>query len=296
MDLKPYMKSLFIVGCGDIGQRVGALCRDSNIPVMGLARGEKTAARLKAAGIIPVRGDLAQPESLKVLPTAEATIFYFAPPPSEGKIDPLIRNFLHAVNADSLPIKVVLISTTAVYGDCKGKWITETQPTSPQTARGQRRLDAEIALREWSSKTGVPIVILRVGGIYGPGRLPIGRIKKGLPILNEAESPFTNRIHQDDLAQICLAAAEHGKNGEIYNVSDGHPSTMSRYFKEVAKASGLALPPEISLQAAKQVMSAGMLSYLVESRRLKNEKILSDLKVVLKYPSLEAGLGASADY
>lgn len=290
------MKSVFIIGCGDIGQRVGVLCRNKNIPVAGLARSDESAAGLKAAGIIPVRGDLARPESLKNLPTAEATIFYFAPPPSEGKTDPLIRNLLSAMNANSPPKQIVLISTTAVYGDCKGEWITEAQPTNPQTARGQRRLDAEMALRDWSSKTGVPIVILRVGGIYGPGRLPIERIKKGLPILNEAESPFTNRIHQDDLAQTCLAAVEHGKNGEVYNVSDGQPSTMSRYFKELARASGLPLPPEISLEEAKQVMSAGMLSYLAESRRLSNEKILSELKLVLKYPSLELGLGALAGY
>ncbi len=284
------MKSVFIIGCGDIGQRVAALCQKNNMRVTGLARSKETVARLEATGIGPVYGDLAQLESLKDLPTANAILFYFAPPPSEGEIDPLIRNFLSSINTGFLPKQLVLISTSAVYGDCNGKWITETQPLNPQTARSLRRLDAEQALREWSVKMGVPSVILRVGGIYGPGRLPIERIEKSLPILKEDESPFTNRIHQDDLAQICVAAAEHGKNAEVYNVSDGQPSTMSRYFKEVARSNDLPLPPEISLKEAKQVMSAGMLSYLTESRRINNEKMLNELKVNLVYPSLEIGL------
>jgi nucleoside-diphosphate-sugar epimerase len=120
-------------------------------------------------------------------------------------------------------------------------------------------------------------------------------LKKGLPILKEEESPYTNRIHEDDLAQICIAACENGKVGspnvEIYNVSDGQPSTMSYYFKTVAKANGIPQPPEVSRAEAQKVMTAGMLSYLKESRRLDNRKMLNDLKIVLLYPRLEKGLG-----
>jgi nucleoside-diphosphate-sugar epimerase len=133
-----------------------------------------------------------------------------------------------------------------------------------------------------------------VGGIYGAGRFPLARLQKGLPILKESESPFTNRIHQDDLAQICVAVSEHIKvgehNQEIYNVSDGQPSTMSYYFKAVAKAKGLPQPPEISRAKAESVMSAGMLSYLKESRRLGNKKMLKDLQITLRYKNLEEGL------
>lgn len=290
------MKSVFIVGCGDIGERIAALCAKKNWPVSGLVRSEVSVSRLQQAGITPVRADLADGQSRANLPTTGATIIYLVPPPAEGDTDPLIRRFLADLPGDQLPERLVLLSTTAVYGDCQGEWIDETHPVNPQTARGQRRLDAEQAVRAWSEKTGAPIVILRVGGIYGPGRLPIARIEQGLPILKEAESPFTNRIHQDDLAQICVAAAERGKAGEVYNVSDGQPSTMSRYFKDIARVYGLPMPPEVNLEEAQKVMSAGMLSYLKESRRLYNRKLVEGLGVVLRYPDLEFGLGKNSKY
>ena len=291
------MKSVLIIGCGDIGRRVAKLCQQKSATVYGLARRDKSSKALQSVNISPVMGDLGLLESLNGDLSAHckgADVYYFAPPPSVGSTDPYIQNFLVVLTAKNLPAKFVLISTTAVYGDCQGKWITEEQPVNPQTDRGLRRLDAENTLRGWSEKTGVPVVILRVGGIYGPGRLPIERLKKGLPILKEEESPFTNRIHQDDLAQICVAAAEHGKNGEsnveIYNVSDGQPSTMSYYFKAVAKAQGLPQPPEVTKSKAEKVMTAGMLSYLKESRKLDNKKMLKDFDINLFYKDLEAGL------
>jgi len=284
------MNPVLIAGCGDIGQRVAQRYRAQDICVRGLARSEAGVARLRAAGIEPVFGDLADRVTLKDLPTSAAVIFYFAPPPTQGERDPLIQNFLAAIDPARRPAKLVLISTTAVYGDCQGAWITEAQAVEPQTARGQRRLDAENTLRHWAQKTGVPFVILRVGGIYGPGRLPVTRLEKGLPILQPADSPYTNRIHQDDLAQVCIAAAEKGVPGEVYNIADGHPGTMSQYFIDVAKALGLPLPPIVSRAEAEKVMSAGMLSYLRESRRLDNRKMREELAIELRYPDLTAGL------
>lgn len=286
------MNSVLIAGCGDIGQRVAQLYRAQGGIMRGLARSETSAARLRAGAIEPVPGDLTDRVTLKDLPTAEAVLFYFAPPPAQGESDPLLQNFLAAIDPARQPAKLVLISTTAVYGDCRGAWITETQVLRPQTARGRRRLDAENTLRRWGQETGVPFVILRVGGIYGPGRLPIARLEKGLPILKPADSPYTNRIHQDDLARICKAAAEMGVSGEIYNVADGHPGTMSQYFIDVAKALGLPPPPIVSRAEAEKVMSAGMLSYLQESRRLDNRKMREELAVKLHYPDLAAGLAA----
>jgi len=298
------MKSVLIIGCGDIGKRVARLCQQKGAVVSGLARSEQSAKDLQSLNITPISGDLSQSESLQGLFNEStysidgADVYYFAPPPSKGATDPYIFNFLSAISGDHQPTKIILISTTAVYGDCQGKWITEEQPVNPQTDRGLRRLDAENSLRSWSEKTGVPIVILRVGGIYGAGRLPIERLEKGLPILKESESPFTNRIHQDDLAQICVAAGEYGSlherkdepNVDIYNVSDGQPSTMSFYFKAVAKANGISQPPEISRAKAESVMSAGMLSYLKESRRLENKSMLQGLQITLRYKNLEEGL------
>jgi nucleoside-diphosphate-sugar epimerase len=284
------MNPVLIVGCGDIGRRVAAMCLQRGESVFGMARSAESIAQMAAQGIRPLTADLAVPETLVELPTGRAVIYYFVPPPNSGDTDPCLRHFLAAIDPGHMPHKIVLLSTTAVYGDCRGEWITEERPVQPQTARGRRRLDAETALRAWSTHTGVPCVILRVGGIYGPGRLPLARLQQGLPIVREDESPYTNRIQQDDLAQICVAAAARGQNGAVYNVSDGRPGTMSNYFKAVAEACGLPPPPEVSLAEAEKTMSEGMLSYLQESRRLDNSKLLRELGITLRYPTLAEGL------
>ncbi len=290
----PAMSALFISGCGDIGRRLAARARQQGLDVGGLARGEESARRMQEAGITPYTADLDRPESLRDLPLAGRLLVHLAPPPAEGTTDPRLHNLLAATASTGLPARLVLLSTTAVYGDCAGAWIDEEHPTQPQTARGRRRLHAEEGLRAWASAHAVPFVILRVGGIYGPGRLPVARLEQGLPILAESESPYTNRIHQDDLAEICLAAALRGRPGQVYNVADGQPGNMAQYFIEVARALGLPPPPVVGRAEAEAVMSAGMLSYLQESRRMDNQKLLRELAVELRYPDLASGLAALA--
>lgn len=291
------MEKICISGCGDIGRRVAARylatrgTSRSNIELYGLARRPEVQAQLLTLGVTPVLADLDRPDTLSSLPSKDAILFHFAPPPETGRTDPRLRALLAACEKTGLPAKVILLSTTAVYGDCDGKWIDESEPVNPQTDRGKRRLDAETAVREWAGKHQTPYVILRVSGIYGPGRLPVERLQQRLPILREDQAPFSNRIHQDDLALVCVAAAERAANGAIYNVCDGHPSTMSHYFKSVAKALGLPPPPEIGREQARQQLSPGMLSYLSESRRMSNAKLLRELGITLQYPDLAAGLG-----
>jgi len=290
------MLKICISGCGDIGQRVAQryfdqeLINPSDIRVYGLIRRAEGQAKLQSLGITPVIVDLDRPDTLDALPTENALLFHFAPPPNSGQTDPRFRHLLKACEKTGLPSKVILLSTTAVYGDCQGEWIDETAAVNPQTDRGRRRLDAESALCDWANEQQVPFVILRVSGIYGPGRLPIERLQQGLPILREDLAPYSNRIHQDDLAMVCVAAAARAPNGAVYNVCDGHPSTMSHYFKSIARALGLPSPPEIDREQARQQLSAGMLSYLSESRRMGNEKLLSELGVTLQYPDLAMGL------
>jgi len=250
------------------------------------------AAELQSGGIDVVAGDLDEASSLMGLPVQGAILYHFAPPPATGTTDSRIHNLVAAIAPDRLPQKVVLISTTAVYGDCHGAWISESTQPQPQSDRGLRRLEGENQFQAFSQRTGVPLVILRVGGIYGPQRLPVERLKQGLPIVKEDVSPFTNRIHEDDLAMICVAAADRAPGGAIYNVSDGKPGTMSRYFKDIAKALNLAPPPEVAMEEAKKVLSAGMLSYLQESRRIDNRKLIEELGVQLQYPDFATGLAA----
>ena len=132
--------------------------------------------------------------------------------------------------------------------------------------------------------------MLRVAGIYGPGRLPLERIRQGVPMVREAESPYSNRIHVDDLATVCMAAMERGRPGAVYNACDGNPSTMTGYFLAIADAAGLSRPPLIPMAEAAGQVSEAMLSYLGESRRLSNRRLTEDLGVVLRYPTLAHGL------
>jgi nucleoside-diphosphate-sugar epimerase len=109
-------------------------------------------------------------------------------------------------------------------------------------------------------------------------------------VLREEESPPTNRIHADDLAVACVRAAERAADGDIFNVSDGHPGTMTQYFNLVSELLGLPSLPQIDMEEAKRVMNPMMLSYLTETRRMNNRKLIDQLGVTLKYPNLEAGL------
>ena len=260
--------------------------------VYGLVRSAAGARRLEEQGIRAVVADLDAPMELNALPLSGATAFYFAPPPGSGTADPRMERFLDALTPDRLPERMLYISTTGVYGDCGGAWITEEQPVRPQTDRGKRRLAAENALRAWSAHSGVAVVILRVSGIYGPGRLPAERLQRGLPVLREDQSPFTNRIHADDLALVCHAAAERAPPDAIYNVADGHPTTMSHYFNRVADVLGLLRPPAIDLGQARSELSPAMLSFLEESRRINNRRLLEELGIELRYPDLDRGLAA----
>lgn len=281
----------FIVGCGYIGRRVARLERAAGGSAAALVRSENTAARLRRLGILTVTGDLDVPASLRDLPKA-TTLYYFAPPPATGTTDPRVRTLLAALDPAALPERAVYISTSGIYGDCRGEWVDEERPPHPQTDRARRRLDAEQVFLAWGERHGVACRILRVPGIYGPGRLPLERIRQGVPVVDERESPYSNRIHADDLAAACRAAACTGRGGRIYNASDGHPTTMTDYFYRIADLYGLPRPPAISLAEARQRLSPSLLSFLEESRRLDNRRMLTELRVRLRYPDLASGLAA----
>ena len=283
-------KSVLIAGCGYIGHRLAVLLLAQGYHVTGLVRTPASADQLQASGVQALRIDLDAAAQCAGLVAGYETVFYLAPPPSQGNTDTRIETFLRSIDPGFLPQRFVYISTSAVYGDCQGEWITEDHALNPTSARGHRRLDAEKRLQAWSQQQGVEWIILRVPGIYGPGRLPLERLRMGTPVLREAESPYTNRIHADDLAGICLAAMHSAKNNTIYNVSDGHPSNMTDYFFRIADAAGLARPPTVTRAQAEELLSPGMLSFLQDSRRLDNGKMLRELGVELQYPDLDAGL------
>ena len=286
------MKNVFIVGCGYMGIRLSRLERAEGSRVAAMARSEASGNLLRQEGMEVVAGDLDDAPSLEGLPIEGAIVYYFAPPTPEGLVDSRMDNFLSSIDSSCLPERVVLISTTGVYGNCGGDWVTEDRPPAPEADRAKRRLSAETMLTSWGKANSVPVIILRVPGIYGPGKLPGRRLRQGLPVLREEDSPFSNRVHADDLARACLAAARRGKGGGIYNISDGHPTTMTDYFYKVADHLDIPRPPAISLEEAKRSLSEGMLSYLAESKRLDNRKMREELGVEPLYPDLDRGLAS----
>jgi len=286
-------REIFIVGCGRVGRRVAALWLARGAHVGALGRSPESSARLQAAGIAVVNGDLDDPSGPGQLPVRDSILYYFAPPQRAGTTDERVRRFTAALSGH-YPRRIVYISTTGVYGDRQGAWVTEDSAVHPGSDRARRRLDAETHLREFARDKGLELVILRVAGIYGPEMLPIERLERGEPVLAEGECGYTNRIHADDLAQVCVAAAERGRSGAVYNVADGEPGTLTGYFRQVAESMGLPPPVEISRAEAERVLGEGILSYLSESRRVDNARMLEELGVRLQYPSLSIGLAACA--
>lgn len=285
---------LLIVGCGDIGLRVAHLALAANLEVSALVRSQERARQLRELGIATVVGDLDDPtRPVADLPSHDATVLYTVPPPGGGLLDTRLRVFCGSVEPDAQPQRIVYLSSTAVYGDHGGEPVTEATTPQPGNARGQRRLDAERLLRQWGTLRGVAVVILRVSGIYGPGRFPLDRIRSGEPVLREDLAPLSNRIHADDLARICFAAGLRGADGDLFNVSDGQPSSMTAYFDAVADAFGLPRPPRVDREQARQAMSPLMFAYFSESRRIDSSRLRERLGIDLLYPDLASGLAAS---
>ncbi|USF87567.1 SDR family oxidoreductase [Candidatus Endoriftia persephone] len=288
------MAEITIVGCGDIGARLAQRLIGAGEAVRGWVCSPDGIERLQRLRIPAALVDLDRPDA-QGSDLEGAQLFYFAPPPKQGVEDGRVAHLIELFAQLGQPRRVVYLSTTGVYGDCQGEWVDETRPPAPRVDRARRRLDAEQRWRAWSEATGGELVILRVAGIYGPGKLPQARLQNAVPMVCQAESPLTNHIHSLDLVEICVAAMQRGHNGEVYNVSDGQPGSMTDYFIQVADFLGLPRPPLISLEEAKQQLSPGMLSYLAESRRLDNRKMLEELAVQLRYPNLDLGLPAAQE-
>lgn len=290
--MPPQDSPVILAGCGYTGSRAGRIWKEAGHRVWCLVRSAASAARAEQAGVIPVRGDLDSPDPFPPLPARNAVICYFVPPPHQDQ-DTRLRKFLRGVENHGLPRTVLYISTSGVYGDRNGQWVTESTPPHPETERARRRVAAERTLQAWAAGRGVQTVILRVPAIYGPDRLPVQKIRDKVPVLRREDAPYSNRIHVDDLAQICVTAALAGDRNEIVNVSDGDPRRVTDYYFTVADLLGLDRPPTISMEEALRTMNPMRLSFLRESRRLDNRQLLESLDISLRYPSMESGVTAS---
>jgi nucleoside-diphosphate-sugar epimerase len=276
------MKTILIIGFGDIATRLVQRYA-GQATFVGLTRRRERVAELRALSVIPHIGDLDAPATLKHLPRADA-VFHFAPPPNSGTTDPRTAHLLQALGRHR-PGALVYISTSGVYGDCGGAWVTETRPVAPVNGRAVRRVDAERRLRAWGRKQGVQVTILRAPGIYAADRLPLERIRRGTPALVREADSYTNHIHADDLARLAWAALFRGRAGRVYHAVDALPLKMGDWFDSCADAFGLARPPRVTRAEAENVLSEALLSFLRESRQLSNARTVGELRLKYRYPT-----------
>jgi len=281
-----------VAGCGYVGRRL-ARALLSRGPVVGLTRSEASAAELDAQGIDAVSWDLDSAEA--PVPRGIGTpsvIYYLIAPPPAGTTDPRLRRFLAKLPAR--PARIVYLSTTGVYGNTSGALVAEDAPLNPATERATRRVDAERVVREWCERHGVGWTILRVPGIYGPGRLPMERLKRREPMIRHSEAGLSSRIHVDDLVTACLLAGSAPRAVErIYNVTDGNPTSMTEYFERVATLTGVPPPELVTRAEAERLLSPGLMSYLAESRRVDSSRIRDELGFTPRFKDLRLGILSS---
>jgi nucleoside-diphosphate-sugar epimerase len=298
------VKSLLIVGFGDVAQRAAPELL-ARYRVVALVRTAAAAARVVRLGATPVIGDLDRPESLASLAEAAECVLHLAPPDANGDRDARTRSLVAALSARGMvahanrtircPERLVYASTSGVYGDCGGAYVDETRSVNPQSDRARRRVDAERRLLDWGAREGVCVSILRVPGIYAADRLPIERLQRGTPALRAEDDVFTNHVHADDLAQVCVAALLHGTSGRIYNASDDSEMKMGDYFDLVADRAALPRPPRIARAEAAGRIPRALLSFMSESRRLVNRRMKAELGVALRFPTVHAGVPLRID-
>jgi nucleoside-diphosphate-sugar epimerase len=278
---------LLIVGCGDVGLRVLRLVRD-RYRVLALTSSPARVAALRAAGAVPLLGDLDDAASLGRLAALADAVLHLVPPPRHGNNDLRTQHLLQALARSKRLRRLVYASTSGVYGDAAGARLDETRSVNPQTDRARRRVDAEARVRHHGRAMGVHASILRVPGIYAldrDGGDPRERVRGGAPVLVAADDVYTNHIHADDLARACVAALQRGAPQRIYHASDDSEMLMGEHFDAVADAFGLPRPPRLTRAEAALRLSPLQMSFLAESRRLDNRRLRRELRLRLRYPT-----------
>ena len=297
---------LLLVGSGDVAERLvkqlnarGAHCR-----IRALLRHTPDSAewaRWRDLGTAPIEADLDRPQSLRRLRGIADSVIYLAPPADDAAVesgDRRLNRFLAALHgARSLPRRLVLIGTTGVYGNRQGAFTSETCPVHPQTARARRRVAAEQTLRRWrrsrsrAGLSGEPEQrptggILRVPGIYAVDRLPVERLRAGTPALCPQDDNWTNHIHADDLARISWLSLYRSGNLRTINACDQSQLKMADWFDAVADATGLPRPERLPREELKTRVSPMLYSFMSESRRLDNTRLIQELRIRLRYPTV----------
>ncbi len=285
---------VLLIGCGDVGLRVARQLR-GRMRLLALTSSPDRVPALRERGLAVLQGDLDDRASIARLAGLATRVVHLAPPPGDGPDDPRTTALLRALRLRRPPSSLVYASTTGVYGDCGGEKITESHPVAPRTSRGQRRVDAERAVRFFGRSASVRAGILRIPGIYAPDReggTPRERLQRGTPVLRAEDDVFTNHIHADDLARALVAALWRGRPQRVVHAVDDTELKMGDWFDLAADVYGLPRPPRISREEARHALPPTLLSFMSESRRLRNDRLKRELRMRLRYPTVAQGLRA----
>jgi nucleoside-diphosphate-sugar epimerase len=280
--------SKLILGCGYLGSRVAWRWREAGHAVHVVTRTRQRAAMLTAEGYQPIVGDVLRPQTLAALPAADTVLF--AVGYDRGQRPGVLEVFVAGMQSvlQALPAsigKFIYISSTGVYAQSQGEWVDENSPCEPRREGGRACLAAEQVLA--SHPLGSRAVVLRMAGLYGPGRIPNAeQIRHGRPIAAPAQG-FLNLIHVDDAAAVVLAADERAASPRLYLASDGHPIERRAYYEELARL--LAGPVPEFAPAPGDAPSA---LRATSNKRINNARMLAELGVKLAYPSYREGLAA----
>lgn len=286
------MRRLLIVGCGDVIRRVlPELSRTWSIIALVRTRDPL----LSQFGVRQVQGDLDHRASLRRLGGIADAVIHSAPPstndPPSSSLDQRTRNLIAALRCGkSLPRRLIYISTSGVYGDAGGASVNETSRLNATSLRARRRVSAERQLRCFAQHTArgrlCHVSLLRAPGIYAANRLPLKRLEMKLPLFLPDEDIYTNHIHATDLGRACIAALHWGRANRTYNVVDNSMLTMGDWFDTLARVFDLPNAPRLSRGEVQVTVSPLQWSFLSESRRLTNSRLVFELGFKFRYPSV----------
>ena len=276
-------KTLISFGHGYSAQALAKLLLPQGWTIYGTTRNKNKINTLKETGVIPIRwpdGDLREAFAIA------SHMLVSAGPREAG--DPIYNEYANEIKEAAPRLKWFgYLSTTGVYGNHNGEWTDEEAELRPSTERGKMRQEAE---EHWKAIPSLPVHVFRLAGIYGPGRGPFEKIRKGTARRIIKKNQIFSRIHVEDIAQVLAASIAHPNPGRAYNVCDDEPAPPQDVIGYAAELLGAPVPPEIPFEEAE--MSPMARSFYSESKRISNARIKSELHVKLRYPNYRVGLPA----
>jgi len=281
---------LFAFGLGY--SALSVIARGSDVEASGTVRAPAAAAALRRDGTDAFAFDGASwDEGLKAALARAQVLLISAPPGADG--DPALRAFAPEIASASGLRRIVYLSTIGVYGDWSGGWIDETSPTRTTSPRGLARLAAEARWRDLGAARGVAVDVLRLAGIYGPGRNALVKLREGDARRIVKPGQIFNRIHVHDIAGVVWRLVAAGGPGAVWNVADEEPAPAQDVIAYAATLLGMETPPEEPFEGA--VMSPMARSFYEDNRRARIDKLKRELGYAWLYPTYRKGLRALAE-